>query len=118
MYKIKYAYFFVPFFLFFIGQSFAQINTRAKRSNEVTQTVLSDSSQVAADSLLRQDSVKIQKSSLETKVDYTADDFIEMDNTQKKIYLTTNAKVTYGNIKLEADSIFIDFDKKTMFRYR
>jgi len=60
-------------------------------------------------------SIRDHKSSLEEQVDYEADDSIIMDLQDKKAYLYGNAKILFGDIKLNADYIVIDFDKKDVF---
>ena len=60
-------------------------------------------------------SVSNHKSSLEEQVDYDADDSIILNLQEKKAYLYGNAKILFGAIKLNADYIVIDFDKKDVF---
>jgi len=55
------------------------------------------------------------KSDLDDNVEYEADDSIILDLPNKKAYLYGNAKIFYQDVKLNADYIIIDFDKKDVF---
>ena len=46
---------------------------------------------------------------LQTTVDYNAEDSIHFDVVNQKVYLYGNAKITYGEIMLEAEEIEIDW---------
>lgn len=52
---------------------------------------------------------------LDTKVDRTATDSIVQDLKNQKVYLYKNATITYGEIKIEADYIMIDFNTNEVF---
>ena len=54
-------------------------------------------------------------SDLSDNVAYEADDSIILDLPNKKAYLYGNAKIFYQDIKLNAEYIVIDFDKKDVF---
>ena len=57
-------------------------------------------------------SIQNHKSSMETQVDYQADDSIQLDMRSKKARLYGNAVVVYEDITLKAEYIEVDFDKK------
>ncbi|MBR9861002.1 LPS-assembly protein LptD [bacterium] len=65
----------------------------------------------------RNDSITVNyqsKSGLESKVSYAGDSiFLKMK--ERKAYLYGNAWITYEDIKLEADYIVVDFDKKEVY---
>nr|WP_228527544.1 putative LPS assembly protein LptD [Pararhodonellum marinum] len=52
----------------------------------------------------------VPKSDIEFKVNYAADDSIVSDFTQNKVFLYKNAWFEYGNIRLDADYIAIDWE--------
>lgn len=58
---------------------------------------------------------KKAKTMLETKVERTARDSIVQDLKNKKVYLYGGAKVTYGDIQLEADYIEFSFETNQVY---
>lgn len=64
----------------------------------------------------QKDSVKTKppKSDIETTIVYSADDSIISQMDKKIVKLYGNAKVTYGQIKLDAEEITIDYEKSTI----
>ncbi|MFP4472015.1 MAG: putative LPS assembly protein LptD, partial [Bacteroidales bacterium] len=52
---------------------------------------------------------------IENKVKYNSYEKIHFDLRNKKVYLYKDAEIEYGNIKLEADHIEIDFEKNQVF---
>jgi lipopolysaccharide export system protein LptA len=86
--------------------------------------VKSDSSQVKPDSLTlssdstktKSDSTKVpaKKGDIETTINYSARDsiFTSMDN--KMVWLYGEAKITYGEIQLEAEEVVIDYVHNTV----
>ena len=60
-------------------------------------------------------SIRNHKSSLDNNVEYEADDSIILNLQEKKAYLYGNAKIFFDEIKLNAEYIVIDFDKKDVF---
>ncbi len=52
---------------------------------------------------------------LETKVDRTAQDSIVQDLKNRKVFLYKNATITYGDIKIEADYIEVNFNTNEVF---
>ncbi|MDB4107213.1 putative LPS assembly protein LptD [Bacteroidia bacterium] len=60
-------------------------------------------------------SIADHKSSLDATIEYEADDSIILDLPNKKAYLYGNAKIFYQNVKLNADYVVIDFDRKDVF---
>lgn len=95
-----------------------------KRKDTVTNqkaVIANDSLQrnarISADSSQRKlsvavpDSLKKKSESLETTVVYAAKDSTIMDTEKQIVYLYGEAKVTYGQISLEADFIQLNWDK-------
>ncbi len=77
-----------------------QKNVLDSANNKLAKTV--------PDSLKKQDQ-------LETTVQYTAQDSTVMDTEKQIVYLYGEAKVTYGNISLQADFIRLNWDKNEVF---
>ncbi|KAF0130828.1 MAG: OstA family protein [Bacteroidetes bacterium] len=82
-----------------------------------TLPVVSDSLKMSVpDSLVVSDSLaKKAKTTLEAKVERTANDSIIQDLKNKKVYLYGNAVVTYGDIKLEAAYIEFSFETNQVY---
>ena len=75
----------------------------------------SDSLNITSDSLkIQQDSIPPPKGDIETTINYTARDSIRASIDGKKIWLFGQAKITYGQIELEAEEILIDYGMNTM----
>ncbi len=75
----------------------------------------SDSLYVASDSLnIQPDPVPPPKSDIETTINYNAKDSIRVSIDGKLIWLYGEAKITYGEIELEAEEITIDYGNNTM----
>lgn len=62
----------------------------------------------------------LSKNGPETKVEYTAKDSIELDNAQQILHLYGEAKVTYGEMNIEADkiTIYLETNKVSAFGKR
>jgi lipopolysaccharide assembly outer membrane protein LptD (OstA) len=52
---------------------------------------------------------------IENKVIYNSFEKIQFDVVNRKVYLFENADITYGNIRLKADYVEIDFDKNEVY---
>lgn len=63
------------------------------------------------------DSLRSKDNSLETTVQYIAQDSTIMDVDGKTVHLYGQAKVTYGEIELEADYIRLDWGKSEVFAH-
>ena len=80
-----------------------------------TSTNRSDSLNITSDSLkIQQDSIPPAKGDIETTINYTARDSIRVSVDGKMIWLFGDAKITYGEIELEAEEITIDYGNNTM----
>ena len=68
------------------------------------------------DSIPASDSTKVvPKGEIETLINYYGEDSIITDFKQKKIYLHKKAWFEYGDIRLDADLIIIDWEKSELF---
>jgi hypothetical protein len=57
----------------------------------------------------------VPRGDIQTQIDYYAEDSIVTDFTSNKVYLYNDAWFEYGNIRLEADFIIIDWEKSELF---
>ena len=74
-----------------------------------------DSLNIISDSLnIQNDTIPPPKGDIETTINYTARDSIRASVDGKLIWLFGEAKITYGEIELEAEEITIDYGKNTM----
>ncbi|MBN7812487.1 LPS-assembly protein LptD [Algoriphagus sp. H41] len=77
---------------------------------------ISDSLFTEQDTLVRLDSAKIMPSSdIQTDILYFAEDSIITDFTENKVYLYNKAWFEYGEMKLEADRIVIDWKNSELY---
>ena len=75
----------------------------------------SDSLNITSDSLnIQADTVPPPRGDIETTINYTARDSIRVSVDGKLIWLYGDAKITYGQIELEAEEITIDYGNSTM----
>lgn len=86
----------------------------AKNDSSVNQK--NDTIPAPADSLkTKADSTQAtQKGDIETTIKYSAKDSIRATMDGKMIWLYGSAKITYGEIELEAEEIIIDYGKNTL----
>lgn len=66
------------------------------------------------DSILK-DSIKPKKELLEHIVKYHAKDYTKFNQKQHKLYLYNEATIDYGDMKIEAGNITIDYTKNTIY---
>ena len=71
--------------------------------------------QITTDSLALSTDTYLSNNALEEEVVSYAEDSVDYDLINKKVYLYHNAKVTYGEIILKAAFIELDYDKNTVF---
>ncbi|MGB5419799.1 MAG: LPS-assembly protein LptD, partial [Algibacter sp.] len=64
---------------------------------------------------ISKDSIKPKKELLENIVKYHAKDYTKFSNKKQKLYLYNEAKIDYGDMKIEAGSITIDYNKNTVY---
>lgn len=112
---------------FFLPNSLAQTIAEIDSTDIKTSDSLSvfipqstpDSMIVATDSLTQKKPNKSKKSKAKTeiehKIDRKAKDSIVQDLKNKKVYLFNESEIIYGDIKVTAYYIEIDFDKNTLF---
>lgn len=127
MQNIKVAYLsFILLFISFQG-SFGQTKLqRRPAENEIVAPDLSPLQDTIAptlpDSLVLNDSIPqndttkvVPKGDIETTIKYAAQDSILSDFRKKKVYLYNKAWFEYGNIRLDADYIEINWEKNELF---
>jgi lipopolysaccharide assembly outer membrane protein LptD (OstA) len=121
IFKILFA---LSFTVFINTLSFAQ--DIPKRGTAINRSV-KDSVVVKIDSLLiptvqekpqdsiLTDSIKPKKQLLEHIVKYHATDYTKFNQKQHKLYLYNEATIDYGDMKIEAGNITIDYTKNTVY---
>ena len=78
--------------------------------------IISDSLLTQQDTLIQADSAKIMPTStIQTEILYFAEDSIVTDFVENKVYLYKNAWFEYGQMKLEADRIVIDWKNSELY---
>lgn len=83
--------------------------------NDTARIAPTDSLITVADSV-KQDSIQTPppQGDIETTINYSARDSIRANVTNKMIWLYGDAKITYGNIEVEAEEIIIDYANNTI----
>src|SRR5688572_25390174 len=118
-------YFIALFFLVFLfaQASYGQVERRPGTPSGVLPVksdslnrALPDTIPPAPVDTLKADSIKVPlpKGDIETTINYTARDSILMSWDNKMIWLFGQAKITYGDIELEAEEIIIDYGNSTL----
>ncbi|MBL0049160.1 MAG: LPS-assembly protein LptD [Bacteroidetes bacterium] len=92
-------------FALLISQSMAFAAFTSDSTTVSKPAEISDSTKTVA---AAQDSVKISKSALKSKVVYSARDSIRLEVELQKVYLYGDAHVTYEDTKLDAEQIILD----------
>ncbi len=117
---VRFLIIFASTVLFFCSQSFAQkqkrINTPSKSLPAKNDTLPKNGKLSSSDtSKIKKDSTKTApKSDIESTIIYSAEDSIISELGKKIVRLYGNAKVTYGQIKLDAEEIVIDYEQSTI----
>lgn len=71
---------------------------------------------IPSDTIPKSDTTNVvPKGDIQTTINYYAEDSIITDFTQNRVYLYNEAWFEYGNIRLDADLIIIDWDKSELF---
>jgi len=96
--------------LLFLGQVYSQGNTKPKNTKKLpTSKTTADTTKVKKDT-----TQAARKGDIENTIVYSAEDSIISEMGKKIVHLYGNAKVTYGQIKLDAELITIDYEKSTI----
>ena len=80
-------------------------------TDSLVKTTISEKTQ---DTILK-DSIKPKKDLLEHTVKYHAVDYTKFNQKEHKLYLYNEAKIDYGDMKIEAGNITIDYNKNTVY---
>jgi hypothetical protein len=89
--------------------------TVSDSSQNKTRPALKDTTKARQDTAkAKQDTTKTKKGDIESTIVYSAEDSIISELTSKIVKLYGNAKVTYGQINLDAEEIVIDYEKSTI----
>jgi hypothetical protein len=83
---------------------------------ELTLPPLDSLSILAKDTIPKNDTTRtVPKSDIQTTINYYGEDSIITDFVANKVYLHKEAWFEYGNIRLDADLIIIDWEKSELF---
>jgi hypothetical protein len=114
--SVRYFFCIIVVSFFALSATYAQERneTRGDSINRVTPSAVADSlASIGSD--IKSDTIKnIPKGDIETTIDYSAKDSIRASVDGKMIWLYGNAKIVYGDIKLEAEEITIDYGQNTL----
>ena len=80
-------------------------------TDSLVKTTISEKTQ---DTILK-DSIKPKKDLLEHTVKYHAIDYTKFNQKEHKLYLYNEATIDYGDMKIEAGNITIDYNKNTVY---
>jgi len=108
--KTKFCYGYRHYLLFILLSLF----TSFLSFSQVEDTLVTQDSTIIADDSLKFD-IKKHQSSVDTEVKYGAKDSVLFDLKVKKAHLYTDAWIDYGDIRLEAAYIVIDFESKDIY---
>ena len=109
------------FIIFIFLIAFSAVAQNTEKQLKVTPGVLGDTTQVADSTILPIDTVRVDtvqtivpQSDINTTINYSATDSIKFGVANKVVYLYGEAKVDYGDIKVEAEQIEIDWATSTV----
>jgi hypothetical protein len=118
---VRVFFVFITIFLCLSASAVAQVNPGQPDVNSSDSTSIPGPDQsieaLDLDSLqIKSDTIKtaVPKGDIETTIQYSARDSIRASVDGKKIWLYGEAKITYGEIKLEADEILINYGENTL----
>jgi hypothetical protein len=116
--------FIITFFIFFsFHAGYAQVDTVSRPPQGNLPVKTDTTNKVPGDAVLKQpsdtltaDSVKTKppKGDIETTINYSARDSIRASMDSEMVWLYGEAKVTYGDIELDAEEIVIDYARGTL----
>jgi hypothetical protein len=118
---VRYFFILILPFLFVTLLSYSQVETPLNPPGDLpfqadSTVIVSDSIPTPAikdSTVVKTDSVA-QKGDIETTIKYSARDSIRASIDGKKVWLYGQGSITYGEIKLDAEEIEIDYDKSTL----
>ena len=91
------------------------VNTLKETEGKEDQDVLLHPSSLAEEKHDTINKVKIEKESLTDKITYKASDYERISQREKKIYLYNEAEVVYGDMRINAGEIILDYETNTVF---
>jgi lipopolysaccharide assembly outer membrane protein LptD (OstA) len=76
--------------------------------------VIDEINEATADTV-KTDSVKIQKEILTDVVTYFGEDYVFIDQKKSKVYMYNKAYIIYGDMRIDAGLIILDYDKNEVY---
>ncbi len=64
---------------------------------------------------VKTDSVKPKKELLTDVVDYYGEDYVHIDRKKKKVYMYNKAYIVYGDMRIDAGNIILDYNKNEVY---
>lgn len=71
-------------------------------------------SEIAQDTV-KTDSIKAEKEFLTDVVEYYGEDYVFLNKKESKVYMYNNAYIIYGDMKINAGLIILDYNKKEVY---
>ena len=90
------------------------IEEQKNASTEKDTLIIPELIEVTVDSV-KTDSIKPKEEILTDLVDYYGEDYVYMDKLQNKVYMYNKASINYGDIRIEAGYIILDYNKNEIF---
>jgi len=113
--KFRYFIFLVVLTICLPIKNFAQSKSFDERGIVTSNDTINSSSKLLVNDSTSISSDNKNKSLIDSKVIYNAEDSIVLSNDSKKVYLYNNAQIEYGDITLKA--YFIEYDQERNYVY-
>ncbi|SDE78256.1 putative LPS assembly protein LptD [Ulvibacter litoralis] len=76
--------------------------------------IISEINEAVTDTV-KTDSIKPQKETLTDVVDYYGEDYVYMNQKERKVYMRNKAYVIYGDMRIDAGLIILDYNKNEVY---
>jgi lipopolysaccharide assembly outer membrane protein LptD (OstA) len=95
-----------------------EVNIPAENTNDTItvplKSIISETNERVVDTV-KTDTIKPQKEFLDDIVDYYGEDYVYLDRKNNKVYMYNKAYVIYGNMRIDAGLIILDYNKNEVF---
>jgi len=81
----------------------------------VTPTLISEDIPVTDRDSIRNDSIRSEKELLEQEIEYYGEDYVYIDRNANKVYMYNQAYVIYGDMRIDAGLIILDYNKNEVY---
>ncbi|QNJ98810.1 putative LPS assembly protein LptD [Constantimarinum furrinae] len=76
--------------------------------------IIDERREILADTV-KTDTILPQKEVLENVVDYYGEDYVYIDRKENKVYMYNKAYIVYGDMRIDAGLIILDYDKNEVY---